>query len=173
MSDFDTTERPNRIPWPPLLLVLAIIVGSVLNAAIPLPFLPEGAPSAVARWVGTLMIIAAIALDIWAFLLFRRHQTTILPHQGSNQIVASGPFSVSRNPIYLGNLTIVAGIGLRANSLWFFFLLIPMAYLLVRLAIAREEAHLSHRFPEEWARYSASVHRWLGRSNSEPDRRKP
>ncbi|MEM1288108.1 MAG: isoprenylcysteine carboxylmethyltransferase family protein [Pseudomonadota bacterium] len=169
MSSFDTKERPNRIPWPPILLVIAIVASYSLASVAQVPFLPPNAASNAARWLGAVIIACAIGLDLWALFLFRRHQTTILPNQGSNQIVTAGPFSVSRNPIYVGNLAIVAGLGLRANSLWFLLALVPMAYLVQRLAIEREEQHLAAKFPQEWANYAARVPRWLGRSKPEPN----
>ena len=47
-----------------------------------------------------------------------RHRTTILPHRGSAHLVTDGPFSFTRNPIYLGNTMLTLGIGLLLLRLY-------------------------------------------------------
>ena len=160
MNSSDLSERPNRIPWPPLLLVLTIGAGFGMDALVPFrPSLVDG--SLVARALGALLILIALGLDIWASVTFRRAKTTILPHRGSEALVTDGPFAFSRNPIYVGNLLIMAGVGLLGGTLWPLVLVPVLALALTWLAIAREEAHLAQRFPDAWQTYRARVRRWL------------
>jgi protein-S-isoprenylcysteine O-methyltransferase Ste14 len=157
MTNWDIQERPNRVPWPPLLLVAMICVGFVLRELV--PFGVSRTP--LSQFSGFVLIAGALALDGWASLTFSRAKTTILPHRGTRNLVTTGPFQFSRNPIYVGNLLILAGVGLLAGSPWHVVLVPALAATIWYFAIAREEAHLAANFPEEWPNYSARVRRWL------------
>ena len=88
-------------------------------------------------------------------------RTNILPNRAAERLVTQGPFAISRNPIYLGNTTLMFGIGLAFNALWFLPLAICAAAFVERLAIRREEAHLALLFGPEWAAYATTTARWL------------
>ena len=161
MSMNERRQRPNSIPWPPILLVLALVAGFALLAVT-----PPGWPLAFEPWlalqfVGAALIGVALGLDVWASMVFRARKTTVLPHRASSALVTSGPFSYSHNPIYVGNLLILAGVGVMAGSLWHVALVPVLAFAITHLAIRREEAHLSANFPAQWADYSSGVRRWL------------
>ena len=49
-QDIKTADRPNRIPWPPILIVLAVIAALVLDRYVPLPW--PGLDDFAARVVG-------------------------------------------------------------------------------------------------------------------------
>jgi protein-S-isoprenylcysteine O-methyltransferase Ste14 len=157
----DAQQRPNVIPWPPVLLVLLAIaaVGAnwILSAPPPAPEL-----AAALRIAGVTLCATGISLDLWAILTMYQHRTNILPHRAADRLVTSGPFGFSRNPIYLGNTTLLAGIGfILANPM--FLIAAALNVLLVgKLAIAREEAHLARCFGSEWQNYAARVPRWIG-----------
>ena len=69
---------------------------------------------------GGLPIIAlGLGLDLWAMAAMMLARTNILPIRAAGRLVTNGPFSLSRNPIYLGNTMLMLGIGLAGNMLWF------------------------------------------------------
>jgi protein-S-isoprenylcysteine O-methyltransferase Ste14 len=156
----DATDRPNRVPWPPLLVVATLAAGALLSWVAPLPF-AEGGFGAALRILGLGCVAAALSIDVWAFRTLRRHSTTILPHEAASALVTQGPFGLSRNPIYLANLLLVAGLGLALGRLWFVLLLPALALALQELAIKREERHLEARFGAAWRDYAARVRRWV------------
>lgn len=157
MTNWDIKDRPNLFPWPPVLLGIAILGGFSLSQLIPVAV----ASTPVSQFIGLGVIASALALDVWASLTFRRAKTTILPHRGSEALVTGGPFNYSRNPIYLGNLLILGGVGLLLGSIWHIALVAPLGYAITRFAIVREEAHLKAKFPHEWAAYTSKVRRWI------------
>jgi protein-S-isoprenylcysteine O-methyltransferase Ste14 len=106
-------------------------------------------------------MVLGVALIGWAFLAFRSHKTTVLPHQRADALIASGPFAWSRNPIYLGEAVILTGLALYHGSLWHALAIPVFMLVLTKLAIEREEAHLAARFGDAWAAYRARVRRWL------------
>lgn len=157
MAAWNIKERPNHFPWPPVLLVGMIVTGFVLQALVPLGF----GRTALGQGAGVALVALALGLDVWASLTFRKARTTILPHRGTQALVSTGPFAFSRNPIYLGNLMILAGVGLLGGSLWHLVLVPVLALTILQLAIVREEAHLAANFAQVWFDYSAKVRRWV------------
>jgi protein-S-isoprenylcysteine O-methyltransferase Ste14 len=76
-------------------------------------------------------------------------------------LVTSGPYRLTRNPMYLGMAFLYAGLALSFGVTWSLAFL-PLVLLAVdRLAILREEHYLEAKFGEEYRRYKARVRRWL------------
>lgn len=150
-------ERPNTIPWPPLLLLLGIAAGSLLGTFMPLTF---RMPSTL-QLAGFLLLAVGIGFDFSAIITMWRARTNILPHKAAGQLITGGPFRLSRNPIYVGNTITLAAMGFAFSNLWYTAAAAIMAILLDRLAIRREEAHLAHRFGQAWRDYAAKTPRWL------------
>ena len=156
----DPRDRPNRIPWPPLLYGGAALFALWLHYMAPLPWV-EGPARVVLAAAGLCLICASVALEITTSLAFRRHRTTILPHRGATALITEGPFSKSRNPIYVGNTLLLAGAGLLFGIAWLVLAAPVAAFLTQKLAIEREERHLSARFGADWQAYAARTPRWL------------
>jgi protein-S-isoprenylcysteine O-methyltransferase Ste14 len=155
-----TEDRPNRIPWPPLIYAGLALLALVLHWVAPLPW-PGGAFRLVLAAAGLCLACAAIALDVTAALAFRRHRTTIMPHKGATALITDGPFAKSRNPIYLANSLLLAGAGLLFGVGWLVLAGLAGAIVTQKLAIEREERHLAARFGRDWEEYSARTPRWL------------
>jgi protein-S-isoprenylcysteine O-methyltransferase Ste14 len=76
-------------------------------------------------------------------------------------LITSGPFSFSRNPLYLGgNVFIFLGAVLFLGSPTGLFLT-AINILIVEFQIRREEKQLEQSFCEEWIRYKKRVRRWF------------
>src|SRR5262249_59112895 len=96
----DVTARPNSLPWPPIIYLVAIAVSVLLNVFCPLPWF--GRPlSSILFVLGWLMIAAFVALNISAIRAMRRAGTTVRPDRATDHLVTDGPFSFTRNPLYL------------------------------------------------------------------------
>jgi protein-S-isoprenylcysteine O-methyltransferase Ste14 len=78
-------------------------------------------------------------------------------------LVTGGLFSHCRNPLYVGNLGILLGLGLASNSL--VFLTAGMAFFIFAYIaiVAAEENYLRGKFGAEYDEYCADVNRWLPR----------
>ncbi len=153
-------DRPNRIPWPPLIYGGLALAAIALHWIAPLPW-PGGVLRIGLAAAGICLACAAIALDVTAALAFRHHRTTILPHRGASSLITDGPFAKSRNPIYLANTLLVWGAGLLFGIGWLVLAGLAGAVLTQKLAIAREERHLAARFGPAWEDYRARTPRWL------------
>jgi protein-S-isoprenylcysteine O-methyltransferase Ste14 len=76
-------------------------------------------------------------------------------------IIATGPFALSRNPLYVGLLALSAGLSLLAGSLWA-LLLLPVEWALLRWgAVLPEERYLTATFATSYVEYTRRVRRWL------------
>jgi protein-S-isoprenylcysteine O-methyltransferase Ste14 len=145
---------------PPLLLLAAAALGFVLE---------EGAPASFSRFAepGTLRaaglggIALGLALCALAAWQFRRAQTALEPWKPASTLVTGGIFRLSRNPIYLGFLIILAALGLYRDSPWIVGMALPLWAVLRVGVVAREEVYLARRFGAEYRAYCGRVRRWL------------
>lgn len=76
----------------------------------------------------------------------------------TEKLLADGPYRYVRNPLYLGNILMSAGIGLMASRIGFVVLSLGMTIFVIRLLL-REEAELSRAQGEPYRRYCSAVPR--------------
>ncbi|MBL4892688.1 MAG: isoprenylcysteine carboxylmethyltransferase family protein [Rhizobiaceae bacterium] len=153
-------EKPNTIPWPPIIVICALVVGVLLHKIYPLPWLPR-VGAELAFGLGLLLGGIALTIIISTIRTLANHNTTVHPTKSANKLVTSGPFSFSRNPIYLSNICLIFAVGLLYGSLWMFVTAIVAGIATQKLAIEREEAHLEHRFGRAWRQYRKTARRWI------------
>ena len=147
-SSEDFGDRPNRIPWPPIIYVAEVIGALALERLHQAPFpailLPFGRPT------GIIVIVAGLALDGAAMVKMRLGKANILPHRSATALLTTGAFAISRNPIYLGNTIAVGGAALAFDNEWLVAAALLAAVAVERMAMRREEAHLAAGFQELW-----------------------
>lgn len=95
-----------------------------------------------------------------AALQFRRHQTTILPREVPQAMITTGVYAHSRNPIYVADALILAGLALIWDAASLVLVPVFMA-VITRRFILGEEAGLRAKFGAEFDAYAARVRRWL------------
>lgn len=157
---FDARSRPNIIPWPPVILCVLAAAAFAFGALLPISPPPDSV--IWLRAVGAAVCAGGIGLDLWAIWTMYRNQTTVLPHRAVARLVTSGPFRFSRNPIYLGNTTLLTGLAITLANPLFLIAAVLNVVLVNKLAIEREEAHLADCFEGLWHDYAAKVPRWIG-----------
>ncbi len=156
----DIKAAPSRVPWPPIIYLLAIAIAIVLTLLYPLPWITEPISDLLFA-AGWLAILGVVAIEVSAIRALRRGNTTIRPDKASDHLVMDGPFSFTRNPIYFGNTLLMIGIGMVSSSLWFIALALIAAFATQKLAIEREEKHLQSRFGKKYLDYTKRVRRWI------------
>lgn len=113
------------------------------------------------RCIGLPVLVLALALVVWAAGLFRKAGTTIKPFDESSMLVLDGPYRWSRNPIYVGMIGGLIGIGVLLGSVSP-FVVIPMFAVVIDVRFIRaEEEALERTFGTVYAAYKARVRRWL------------
>jgi protein-S-isoprenylcysteine O-methyltransferase Ste14 len=93
----------------------------------------------------------------WKFGLGTPH-----PRSHPQRLVSRGPYSRSRNPLYLGRLLLLAGLGLLSGSVGILFLTIIVLGWLQLVLIPQEEKRLEARLGPEYLEYRRHVARWFG-----------
>ncbi len=154
----DEARRPRTLILPPAPYAAAMIGGWWLDRhAIALP-LDLGATT---RPLGWLAVGIGLALFAWTLVTFRRHRTTVNPYVGASALCTGGPFRFSRNPIYLGDWFILAGVALLLGTAWP-LAFAPLIWVMLRFGVIRhEEAHLEAKFGDAYRDYKTRVRRWL------------
>ncbi|MEN6623082.1 MAG: isoprenylcysteine carboxylmethyltransferase family protein [Smithella sp.] len=113
---------------------------------------------------GIILIVAGVIIAVLARREFSRYSQPTDPGLPTGKIISTGVFSISRNPLYLGGVFILAGISLAFNLPWILILLIPSLVVCHYILIAPEESYLATKFGEQYRLYTATVHRWIGRN---------
>jgi protein-S-isoprenylcysteine O-methyltransferase Ste14 len=152
-------DRPDISPMihPPVVALMFIVIAYFLGRFVPLSFV---AP-AIVRYVGLAMTFVGFLLGIGAFIEFRKAHTTLDPHGSAKQLVTSGIYRFSRNPIYLGFLLMVIGLPLNSGLYWGIVLAPFYVLMMYRLIIQHEEAYLARKFGKTYTGYTSRVRRWL------------
>ena len=106
-------------------------------------------------------VVELVDIALAARELFK-NETTIIPDGQPEKLVTTGPFSFSRNPIYLGMAGILISSACFMQSLS--ALVIPVIFVLIihKTWIPHEEVKLKEKFGKDWENYAASTSRWLG-----------
>ncbi len=150
------TRLRQMIDVPPMWLlgfaVLIWLVGRVM---------PFETGSALLRGVGTALVVLGVAIILVAAWQFWQHKTTIVPHQTASTLISNGLYARSRNPIYLADAIILAGLCLRWDVLPGLILVPVFAQVIQRRFIHGEEARLLDAFGPDFEAYCARVRRWI------------
>ncbi len=141
---------------PPLLYAAGFLTGLALERRRPLP-----RPPRAARSIGSGLALLGAAVPASGATLFRRRGTSVLPVRPTTALITSGPYRLTRNPMYVGFALAHAGLALRRRSTWALLMLGPVLAAVDRVAIQREERYLERTFGEEYRSYARRVRRWL------------
>ena len=142
--------------WPPVWLA-----GFVLLALLTSMPVAGGALGLVLVGLGGAAVAVGLGLMGLAVREMTRARTTVIPGRDPSALVTRGVFRFSRNPIYLGDLLLLAGISLVWQS-WVGLALVPvLGWVLTRRFIRHEEARLRAAFGAEAEAWMARVRRWL------------
>ncbi|MDP1722255.1 MAG: isoprenylcysteine carboxylmethyltransferase family protein [Candidatus Gottesmanbacteria bacterium] len=119
--------------------------------------LPSHYQNPMSIWLGVPILILGLALACWAKIVMKTNWGVPAQHDIAKQkaLVTSGPFMYTRNPIYLGLLLYFIGFELALMS-WLLAATIPL-FILIRMAIAKEETLLRKYFGKMYAAYCKKV----------------
>ena len=143
---------------PPLALLLAILIGLLLDWFLPATFVPF----IIRRgWAGGTIVLLALALAAWAIIAMTRAGSSVPTNEPTTAIVEQGPYRFSRNPIYLAMFLLQIGLAVWIDTLWLLAALAIFAIVIRVGVVAREEAYLERKFGDTYRAYRSRVRRWL------------
>ncbi len=111
--------------------------------------------------IGGILIGGGVILILLAASEMRRQKTTIIPHKEADRLVQSGIFSRSRNPIYLGDAMILAGLLLYWDAVLALPLIPVFVWTIEKRFVVPEENRMRRKFRADFARYCEKVRRWV------------
>lgn len=158
MTDEPLPNAGVRFP-PPFIYLIGLAIAYGLNMWIPL-WIESPEP----RWMfglGVGLAVAGFGFGLWGIATFKRHHTAIIPFHPASLVVTSGPYMITRNPMYVGMTGLYLGGSLLLDTWWALVLLPVVVGIIDRQVIAREERYLLSVFGAEYAGYKEKVRRWL------------
>ena len=155
MTETDNPSWIVRIPTP-IWLIGLVIVALIVDVPLQSPALLQH------RRTGIVLIVLGVALSAWGRLTFSRRGAEIFPSSDVHStLVASGPFKLTRNPMYLGIVVIGVGAALTAGT-WLMWLVPAVVFLLDQLVIIPfEERSMERAYGDAYRAYKARVRRWI------------
>ncbi|WLQ05030.1 methyltransferase family protein [Arthrobacter oryzae] len=143
-------------------LPLPVVAGLALDALLarrrPRPLPGSRSLHGVA---GAGLLLAGVGLNIWALAERRRHSAGPFELERPEELVTSGPYAISRHPMYVGWWLIQLGAGTLAGSSWVLATL-PAEILVEHPFVLGEEAKLAELFGRSYPDYAERVPRYLG-----------
>lgn len=79
----------------------------------------------------------------------------------AENLVTGGMFNHGRNPLYVGNILMLTGVGILANSLLYITLFIPLFIFIYQCIVLSEEHFLYNKFGTQYKAYTERVNRWI------------
>ena len=158
-----TAPQPVRAQWyhriPPPVWMLALFLDAyciqnsfVWGARVYLRSLP----------LAIVLAVAGLALGVWSVRTFHAAGTEVNPASKTNkQVVTSGPFRFTRNPMYAGLVLIALGIAIYAGTLPFFAVPVLLFLLCNYVFIPFEEAKMRAQHSALYTDYLHRVRRWI------------
>ena len=79
----------------------------------------------------------------------------------AEDLVTTGIFNHCRNPLYVGNILMLTGVGVLSNSMVYVVIVIPAFILIYQSIVLAEEDFLNKKFGDEFTDYCSRVNRWI------------
>lgn len=158
MTTVDRDGAAVRIP-PPFVYLGAVILGALVHRYLyPVSLgLPRGvrfAAAAVVAATGVGMMAAAAGL-------FKRTGQDPKPWKLTPEIISTGIYRITRNPMYVSMALLQVAIGLAWGRVWIIALVPVVLAVVYATAVRHEEAYLEEKFGEAYLSYKSSVRRWI------------
>lgn len=113
------------------------------------------------KFVGIAPFLLGIILNIWSLRVLMENTTTIDFNGITTNLVTTGPFNFSRNPIYLSGVIILLGIAIFLGSLITFVFPVVLLLIMDKFYIPFEERKLEGIFGDEYLKYKQKVRKWI------------
>lgn len=150
-------DNPGVAIPPPLIYVVGFLIGLALGKLVPLTALPHR----VAWPLGFVFLAAWVVTWAGALPLFVRARTPLSTVKPVTNLITSGIYTLTRNPLYVGWTFLYLAVAVFTSAWWALALLAPVAVIVDRFVVRREEQYLERTFGDQYRDYKGRVRRWL------------
>ena len=150
-------EHPQLIVNPFVIYIGIAALAALLQLLVPMPFigfLP-------ARVTGVVIMLASFLLGLPALRKMFGAGTSPNPNQPATALILSGPYRLTRNPMYIGLTLMYAGLVTFLQLPWGLLLTPVVIWLITVWVIRPEEQYLERKFGREYLDYKRTVRRWI------------
>ena len=112
---------------------------------------------------GIIFLILGLIIIFLAVLKFMKTKTTVdptRPHKTSN-LVISGIYKITRNPMYLGMLFLIMAYAIYNNNIFGCIVIPVFIFYINKFQIEPEEIEMRKKFGESFENYCKKVNRWI------------
>jgi protein-S-isoprenylcysteine O-methyltransferase Ste14 len=143
-------------------LLAFLLLPGMVAFVIPILLIAPGGSRSFTNAAGLILLIPGIIVLLWCVREFyTAGRGTLAPWSPPRSLVVSGPYRVSRNPMYVGVLLILCAwaVGYRSVALAIYAAALAIAFHL--RVVYFEEPWLARTHPDVWPGYRATVPRWV------------
>ena len=108
---------------------------------------------------GLLVFAAGLLLRVWAQMHLHYHIRVGV----GKTLTRTGPYRYVRNPLYIGNTVMLAGLAVMCELLWMAPVALAYCAIVYGFVTRYEERHLAGKYGQPYLEYMAAVPRWLPR----------
>ncbi|WP_085994311.1 methyltransferase family protein [Oceanobacillus senegalensis] len=150
-------DKKDFIIIPFALLFFYIVLSSVFD----LPKLgTELFSNSILRWLGVVLCLSGLILFLFSILSFGKSFRVGIDEEKPGELITTGVFAISRNPIYTAFGLILTGIFLILPN-WIVLLFVVGGFWLFHRQVKLEEKSLKKIYGREYEEYCKSVRRYL------------
>jgi protein-S-isoprenylcysteine O-methyltransferase Ste14 len=152
-------DHPGVYIPPPLIYVLIFLSSILLQKKF--PFSIALFETTLFLILGVVFISMGIIILLPALIKFFKTKNTLITIKPANSLQTLGIYSISRNPMYIGLLSIYIGIAFFKGNYWTFMLIPIMIFVVTYFVILKEEKYLDRAFGADYNAYRQKVRRWI------------
>lgn len=142
------------VDFPPVWLAGFAAIGGLFGRAFPVHYSANSL-------IGFLLVALALVLMVLAVIQMMIARTTVIPRRDPDALITGGLYRFSRNPIYLADAILLAGLYIAWDALVALPLVAVFMIVIQMRFILEEEERLSRVFGAVFEDYRARTRRWL------------
>ena len=149
--------KSKKILLPPEYFIFSILAVTILHFIIPIKILIEY------PWnlLGLIPLIISGLLNLISDKQLKEANTTVKPFESSSNLITTGAYAITRNPMYLGMTLFLIGESIILGSVFPFLIPLLFGILMNEKFIKREERMLGEKFGNKYKIYKKNVRRWI------------
>jgi len=155
--EINDMKLKERFHLPYILLLMSIVFSAGMGVAIHGDLQRSGYVEIIALSI----FIMGLVLSFWVKKTMLKNQTTLNPYGVPASLIMTGPFSFSRNPMYLSYVMISLAFSLYSQTTLGLLCTIIYFAFINYIVIPMEERKLFEMFGKEYELYSAITRKWI------------